>query len=301
MKFNNIYFVNHFHNGDLHLSRGLVRFMKEKFPQFKYHYAHQCDAKVIKDLGMQHVNKRNIPMFKDRFGSNLVGDKLYLNTWYAAHGNKYFNAWGIVFDVLYYLFDDYLKAHFNTNFDELKVDPKDLMPSIDFSKYETSNVDNFFKDKKYKKYIMFCNCNSLSGQAANFSFAPAIKYFSKIYPNYGIIYTNTDKTIANASNVYSVSKIIGNIGNDLNECSYISEKCDFIVGKSSGPYTFAMTKKNMLESNKTMISFSSIGGANNKYWLGPKLASKINYSSTILNFNIKNSNDSLLKLKEYIK
>jgi hypothetical protein len=42
----------------------------------------------------------------------------------------------------------------------------------------------------------------------------------------------------------------------LNKISYISQQAELIVGKNSGPFTYAHTKFNMSDPNKTFMCFS---------------------------------------------
>ena len=45
---------------------------------------------------------------------------------------------------------------------------------------------------------------------------------------------------------------------DLNEISYLSNYCDLIVGKNSGPFVYTLTKENFKNSNITFISFNKV-------------------------------------------
>ena len=56
----------------------------------------------------------------------------------------------------------------------------------------------------------------------------------------------------NASNVIFGPMIVGS----LNKISYISQHAGLIVGKNSGPFTYAHIKSNMDDSNKMFMCFS---------------------------------------------
>jgi hypothetical protein len=57
-------------------------------------------------------------------------------------------------------------------------------------------------------------------------------------------------------NIVNVEKIT-NTYPDLLYISQISTYCDVIVGRASGPYCFTQLKNNLLDSNKTYISFNN--------------------------------------------
>ena len=41
--------------------------------------------------------------------------------------------------------------------------------------------------------------------------------------------------------------LIDKNGNDLNENAFISEHCDLIIGRASGPFAFSQTQNNMIK------------------------------------------------------
>jgi hypothetical protein len=45
-------------------------------------------------------------------------------------------------------------------------------------------------------------------------------------------------------------------GFNLNELSFLSTKCDIVVGRGSGPYIFFQTKDNLFNRHKSIISFT---------------------------------------------
>ena len=75
-----------------------------------------------------------------------------------------------------------------------------------------------------------------------------IEKLSDNYPHIDFILTEKSNIVKN--NVLHTSDIIMTSGCDLNEISYLSTKCDIIVGRASGPYCFTHVKENMLNTNK---------------------------------------------------
>jgi hypothetical protein len=60
----------------------------------------------------------------------------------------------------------------------------------------------------------------------------------------------------NHPNIIDTS-LLTNTNPDLLQISLISTFCDIIVGRASGPYCYTHTKENLLNPNKTYISFSN--------------------------------------------
>jgi hypothetical protein len=301
---NEIVFVNHFHNGDLHISREFIRKIKAKFPQYSYGYANKHNSYVLKDLGLNHYDSRTINFGSEFNGHIQIGNKLYLNTWYGSCKGKFNCACGIAFDALYCLFDHYLKTFFNSSIRELDPDPTKFFPTIDFSHYAIDNAKKYMDvaGSKWAKRIFFSNGAVLSGQAPNVSLAPMINQMAEKYQTDLFIYTNEDNSITPRHNVVCTKSIINKqLPCDLNENSYIAERSDIIIGKSSGAYTFAMTQNNLFKLNKLMVSFSSIGKADNTYWLGPEMSKHIKYNSRIVNYPIYVTNECIDTLEKEIR
>ena len=109
-----------------------------------------------------------------------------------------------------------------------------------------------------QKSLLVCNNVVLSGQSPNFDFDLIIDYLSNIFNDFLFIMTNDTKL--SKLNVISADSIIGNKINNLLEISYLSTKCDIIMGRPSGPYIFTLIKDNIINSNKIFIGFSYCEG-----------------------------------------
>ena len=106
--------------------------------------------------------------------------------------------------------------------------------------------------KNFNKIILISTGDVLSGQALNFDFAPIINNLSENFKN--ILFLTTSKMLDNKDNLIQTGDIT-EVLPDLLEISYISKFCDIIVGRASGPYCFTQTYENMIDKNKTFISF----------------------------------------------
>ena len=58
-------------------------------------------------------------------------------------------------------------------------------------------------------------------------------------------------------NVYYTGDFIKNVDNDLHEISYLSTKCNMILGRNSGPMCVCLTKENLFNKNKIVYSFGN--------------------------------------------
>jgi hypothetical protein len=63
------------------------------------------------------------------------------------------------------------------------------------------------------------------------------------------IYPTTKPNVKFTSNIF-------NISNDLREISYLSSHADLIVGRNSGPFTYANTKSNLQDAGKVFMCYS---------------------------------------------
>jgi len=293
---NKITFFNHFHNGDLHVSRTFVSEIINKL-NISGSYSHNKNEYLLNDL---NLTKDSIINIHEKIGAKNKLDSLFLNTWYGAYDQKYQNAYGITFDTLYSIFDFHLSSNFGIKLTDIHLDASKFFPKIDFSKFKIQNIDDYFNKVSFKYKILICNGEALSGQAVNFPLAQVINYLSEKYTDILFIYTNADKNIVNKSNAVSSSSIINySLPTDLNETAYISTKCNIIVGRASGAYTFSMIQDNMFERDCTLISFSNLN--NNKFWLGNDFTNILNYSAKVKNYNIDNPNEAQRILEEEIQ
>jgi len=131
----------------------------------------------------------------------------------------------------------------------------EYIPDIDFSKFEIGHAQEWLKTVENKRKIFISNNFALSGQSINFSFDNVILNLSSRFPETLFITTNgIPKTPR--ENIVNINNVIGFDVHNLNECAYISTKCDALIGRGSGPATFSINKDNIIRNKKMFIYFT---------------------------------------------
>jgi hypothetical protein len=290
-------FFNHFHNGDLHISREFVRKIINKVLSIDntvcFSYAHSNDPCLLSDIpNLGYVNLKNIRL--DQF-ENLrqVGDTVYINTWYAQQRHKYMNDHGMTLDCLYEAFNDTCKSLWKFSLEDISTDPSSFIPTIDYSKFQINKAQQWLNNNTQKK-IFISNGLAMSGQATNFLMIPIINELAKQYPQIIFILSNQENCNINLlPNVIYSSNIIGKHGCDLNENSFITTFCDVIVGRASGVFSYAWTQENLLQRNVKFVCFCGPGVVirnDNKFWTSHLLTDRINYSAEFIVSHETNGN-----------
>ena len=244
---NTINFFSAFHTGDVFASKEFVRQVRNELTDFNFGYYHKNHPKIMKDLDMPYMGPTNLHDFPQagRYIESRDGKILKINTWIGAFNPRwqpeppyYFEydggpvpaygtnlislscVWGHIFEKI----NDY----FGTSL-KLK-DKMDYIPTIDYNFFDITSHQKFIEERGNTKKVLFCNGLPMSGQSI---------------PN---------------DEIYDLSTVKWNdrkIGNcDLNEISYLSNHCDLIVGKQSGPFCYCATRENLMNPNKYMIAFS---------------------------------------------
>ena len=247
-KFKKLIFFNHWHKGDIFVSRGLIKYILNLGLSDKYYYYHGCERKLLADF--PQIQSRPISdCNKDMSVLNFsYPEKVYLNTWYRR--SPKFDVYQIAFMSLYTLF----KSHMDTAIKEpFSPDPIDVLPQVDFNFFEVDHIKHYLETSPYKKKILVSNGACHSGQAANFSLNPAIGELASKYPDILFLVTNGIENPVLLPNVVYTANIINSTEVDLIENGYISTFCDTIVGRSSGAYTYSMLKENLCDPSKTFI------------------------------------------------
>lgn len=246
-----IVFFNHYHNGDIHYSKEFIKDIIKKYKAISYSYyfdlEHVCDKNIIGDVNITHTNK--LPN-EINHNSQLVlkNDTLYINTWVGQKDYYYVDNFGINLDANYEIYKEiYNKLN-------IRLENKEFyIPTIDFERYKTASIDEFLENKKKNIKVLISNGITRSAQSNNFDFNETINILSSIYEDVIFILTDSSNRLKK-NNIFYTSDII-NKKCDLNEISYLSNFCDIIVGRASGPYAFAQTKRNLFDVNKTFICF----------------------------------------------
>jgi hypothetical protein len=234
-----INFYNNYNNGDVHFSRTLIRLIKESYPDSKFNYLHKNKKGILEDLDFIEEMDLDYRCIENESVS-FYDDIVYINTWYGQSDFYFLKKNGgctlkTVNDIVHNIFS---KLNKKINFNE-----EILYPSVDFSKINKPKINDGFN-------ILICNNNSLSGQSNNINLDSMIDNLSELFPN--ITFYVTDKNNINKKNVIFTSDIT-NSSPDLLEISYLSTKCNIIVGRSSGPYSFSMIYENIKDNTKVFF------------------------------------------------
>ena len=285
-----IAFFNFFHNGDVHVSRGLIRQVMKKVneidPAVTFSYAHRNPANLLSDISGLGFEPGLLNYTGGEHNNlNRYGDTIFFNTWYAQQHFKYMNRYGISFDTLYAAFDDSCKNLWNFSLSDISENPSDFFPIIDYSKFEIGTASEWLKNNTGKK-ILVENGLAHSDQAHNFPMTPIIIRLAQKYPEMTFILTSPDNVALPSNVIYSDNIIKKYIRSDLNEISFLSTHCDMVIGRASGVFSFTLTQENLFQRNMKYLCFSNlVPNRSDKFWLNDLLSDKVNYNSNIITTN----------------
>lgn len=239
-------------NGDIHYLRQFVKdIIKKKGNDFQYVYAHVQSPDILCDIKeLKTIQRNDYCMFENTFTEVEQEDALYISTWIGQQGRKFIMD-GINIKGNYELFKiiyEKLGITLDENIDN-------YIPTIDFNYVYKKNVNVYLKDNNNFK-VLISNGDTRSGQSQNFSFDYAVDILSKKYNNVDFILTHN--TYVNRPNVYLTKDLIQKDNCDLNEIAYLSTFCNFVVGRSSGPYCFCEIYENIMNKNKTFLNISMV-------------------------------------------
>lgn len=289
-KFDNIIFYNLFHNGDVHVSRTFVDKIA-KHLKIPCEYHHDNKHLLVDDITAKVCRKRHQKYIK--VPAKLVGRTLYLNTWYACY-KKIFKNNGVSYKSLYLTFSEHLKTHIGSDINKIGK-TFDFIPDINWEKYKvtgTGAIDNF-KGKR----VFFANnkVNSCQTHKA-VEMSKVLEKLAKIHKDKLFIASN--KLSLSAPNIVYAGDIIGREMGNLNENAYLSTKCHFIVGCSSGPYTFAMNRTNFMKPKK----FIAIVNVNCLIdWAGHNFKQKHNFPAQFVGHNSKNTDVAVSFINRHLQ
>jgi len=283
---NKITFFNHFHNGDLHISREFIRKIMQRVssinPTITFSYAHSNDPCLLSDipnLAYENIHALSLNQFENLTNRNGT---VFINTWYAQQSYRYMNIHGMTLDCLYEAFNDSCKALWGFGMEELSSDPSLFIPTIDYSKFHIQEAQNWLVQNPQKK-ILVSNGQAMSGQATNFLMTPIISELAQMHSDKIFILTNQEGAFHLPSNVvYSKDIIKKPAGSDLNENSFLTTYCDVIVGRASGVFSYAWTQQNMLQRPVKFVCFCGPGVVvrpPHQFWTSDVLSSRIRYSA----------------------
>jgi len=250
---NKLIFFNEFGAGDIFESREFVKQIINLVPAKEYYYSHGKPKDILADI----PELQFVEFDKSKFNSmqdviDLDDNSMAWNTWIGRDGGYVLPGIGCVVEQHYRMNNDMLSKVTDKR---LPGVPYDYFTNLDFSHYYKDSIDRFVSQYRGKK-VLISNGPVQSSQAENFDFSPAIHMLSDRFPYILFLLTQPVAEEFSNENVFFTSAITDKSGFDLNEISYLSQFCDVIVGRSSGPFTFCSTMKNIEDKSKTFISFT---------------------------------------------
>ncbi len=281
-----VIFHNAHHNGDIHVSRELVKIIVNKVRQIdksiQFIYRHINDPCLLADidnLSFEPLNPASIDPYANLVHSN---GEVYINTWFAQQHHKYMNVYGISLDCLYAALNDSCKSLWDFYIEDVYPEPASYIPNIDYSRFEIAKAEEWLANHPEKK-VFIANGLSMSGQAHNFTMTPIIFNIARDYPDTTFILSSQEiKDPLPPNVIYSKDIIQKRTGSDLNENSFLTNHCYLIIGRASGVYSFAWTQSNTLEREAKFLAFCHPGVLTQKsypFWTHELFHDRIPYTA----------------------
>ncbi len=235
-----VVFYNELHNGDIHMSRPYIMDMMQIMGDNDYYYYHKNNPKILSDI----ENLKSIPDL------NLLQSPIDVKicTWIGKFswddkGNFFSPFYGCNFPSYYEVMK---KVYHGLGIADKMKPIADYVPTINYNQYSIENIKNYFT-KNTQRNILICNNKVSSGQAPNDPMNSMIMQLACSFANMNFIISNKNdlEEILEKDNIIYAKDIIkdDSIDFDMNEISYIGSQCDVIIGRSSGPYVFSITKE----------------------------------------------------------
>lgn len=289
-----VVFFNHWHNGDIHVSRGIVKQIINKVnqqdPTVEFFYTHRNAPDMLLDIPNLGYDPLSINKLNSQDSVLIHQDIVYINTWYDQQFQKFARQCGILtIDALYAAFDAACQKIWNFSLQEISNNSEDFFPIIDYSKFKIEKALDWLEQHTEEK-ILIGNGNALSNQAYNFQMAPIVNRLAIENPHKTFILSQRENCDMPA-NVCYTSDIIQKNGTDLNEISFLSSKCNLIIGKASGAFTFSLTQENLFRRKIKFLCFSHLMTHQSKFWLGKLFSDRTTYSSNVMISAASNIND----------
>jgi hypothetical protein len=270
---NELSLYNHYHNGDVFYARTILQNLNKKF---RINFFHNLSHGLLEDLE-NCVEYSNSPIPNQS-----------INTWLGQHGELDEN--GCSFSA-----HKKLASKILNDLEIFLPNDEDFLPVINFDRIsDKERIDDLVKEIS-KMAVLISNGQVLSSQSNHIDFESIINEASEKFPE--IIFITTHPTSINKKNVYYSYNFTKKLP-DLLLISYLSTYCKIIIGRPSGPYCYTHIKENLMDENKTFISFS-IREHEGKWYCNSKAKqiwtdnTDINYIIEIVNNEIQNRIDKL--------
>lgn len=286
-----VVFFNHWHNGDIHVSRGIIQKIIKKVhqldPSIVFAYSHRNPSNLLLDIPDLEFDAEALNNVNPHDSLVVIGDTAYINTWYDQQHQKYARQCGILtIDILYVALNEACQKLWGFSLENISTDVRDFFPSIDYSKFDISHIQSWLQEHSGKK-VLVENGHAMSGQSHNFDMTSIIVQLANEHPN--TIFILSQKDYTPLPNNVLVASDITRKQHDLNEISFISTHCDMIIGRASGVFTFSLVKENLFDRQIKLLCFSHLVSNQRKYWLGNMFSNKISYSCSINSYSTANT------------
>lgn len=239
----NLTLYNNYHNGDVFYSRVILQ---QLINHSTIRFHHNNAKSLFEDY--PNVDEVLIPELNSQRRWDLQNG--LINTWIGSEDLKFLRINDCSFESVKPMLDEILTYYGLPIPEETECLPKIIFQNL--SHYQEIK-DGLTELENYKKVVLISNNNVMSSQSTNFSFDPVIDFLSESHPNYLFIITNNTSVVRD--NVVNTTKFTKS-NCDLLEIGFVSTKCDVIIGRASGPFCFTHIYENLLDENKTYISFT---------------------------------------------
>lgn len=258
--------------GDVAHSRGIIQYLCQHIPEDieiaflsnlqKQPSLHIDDRVICQDASSERIGE---------FNHCKVEDKYYVNLWIASYSEfmnverkncTISNLSGLPVDYTSDHTFNHCKFIIDRMNEELHLNiphPKeesDILPRSIKSPERKSEIEQFLNTiEKYRSKIFLCNSVTHSGQCSNFDVRNSIISLIGVKKDTAFIYTNNDHKLILEENEYCIDDIFPK--SNLNQIEYLSQFCDVLVSRQSGPGCVIQTYENMHDPNKVYISLTS--------------------------------------------
>ena len=273
-----IFFYNRWHHGDLMTQIMLMQKIKREYPDLEIgcccYYNH---AKLLKDMGINVIHVSQVmptrgAISDDRFVDRIIkwNNKnkrqepcVIFDTWLGQFNDTHDHNWNNIIEV------------FNRSVDNLCFSHEELKDVIGHIKLDADSEDHYisfpqsycnFADKietDPKTNVYFDCSGPHSGHSSighgNFTDKSEEYLWQNIFSKFPELnFFTTKDTGVSMKNVNDVSS------NNIGELSHISNKCDYIFGRGSGPYLCTFTEENKNKKRFLINFFNPVPLANSE-------------------------------------
>lgn len=247
---NDLILYNKYHNGDIFYSRILIKML---YNNFKIKFYHNNKPKLFQDI--ETVEEYHDIAQLEKYSNTPYSTTPKINTWIRSYNDVFYqkNNAGCSFENHFSLASSIVE---NLNI-KINPNPEEYLPFINFDKlinYEKIYHTMITLKSLFDKLVLVCNGKVCSGQSDNFDFNLLLPEIATSKNN--ILFLVTESFSKENKNIFDV-KNITNTTPDLLQIGFISTFCDVLIGRASGPICYTHIKENLLNPEKTYISFSN--------------------------------------------